>query len=94
MPQAVLSTPLGIGPYVEAAFFHRASKTLLVTDTVVCIPTEPPEARKRGPVTATDASRLSGPLLRTALRHAPLTRGGSPPPLISFAPFSGVRRRP
>lgn len=43
--QAVLATPLGIGPYVEAAFFHRASRTLLVTDTVVSVPTEPPEAR-------------------------------------------------
>ena len=40
--QAVLSTPLGIGPFVEAAFFHRASRSLLVTDIVVAVPREPP----------------------------------------------------
>ncbi|MEM6255180.1 MAG: DUF4336 domain-containing protein [Cyanobacteria bacterium P01_D01_bin.156] len=34
---------LGIGPFSEVAFMHRASKTLLVTDSVVSIPTEPPE---------------------------------------------------
>ncbi|MEM7797014.1 MAG: DUF4336 domain-containing protein [Cyanobacteria bacterium P01_C01_bin.118] len=33
---------LGIGPFSEVALFHRASKTLLVTDSVVSIPAEPP----------------------------------------------------
>ena len=33
---------LGIGPFSEVALFHRASKTLLVTDSVVSIPADPP----------------------------------------------------
>ena len=33
---------LGIGPFSEVALLHRASKTLLVTDSVVSIPAEPP----------------------------------------------------
>ena len=40
---ALLDTPLGLGPYVEAAFYHRATKTLLVTDIVCQVPAEPPE---------------------------------------------------
>ncbi|PSN19362.1 hypothetical protein C7271_07745 [filamentous cyanobacterium CCP5] len=34
--------PLNLGPFGEAVFFHRASRTLLVTDTVMSIPAEPP----------------------------------------------------
>ncbi len=33
----------GIGPYVEVAFFHKKSKTLLVTDAVIYVPDNPPE---------------------------------------------------
>lgn len=33
---------LGIGPFSEVALFHRASKSLLVTDSVVSIPADPP----------------------------------------------------
>jgi hypothetical protein len=33
---------LGIGPFAEVAFFHPRSQTLLVTDAVVSVPTEPP----------------------------------------------------
>ena len=33
---------LGIGPFSEVVLLHRASKTLLVTDSVVSIPAEPP----------------------------------------------------
>ncbi|MEM9265589.1 MAG: DUF4336 domain-containing protein [Cyanobacteria bacterium P01_F01_bin.13] len=33
---------LGIGPFAELALLHRASKTLLVTDSVVSVPVEPP----------------------------------------------------
>ncbi len=33
---------LGLGPFSEVAFFHRASKSLLVTDSVVSIPADPP----------------------------------------------------
>jgi Domain of unknown function (DUF4336) len=33
---------LGLRPFVEVAFLHRRSRTLLVTDTVVSVPEEPP----------------------------------------------------
>lgn len=33
---------LGIGPFEEVAFFHKASRTLLVTDAVLSVPAEPP----------------------------------------------------
>ena len=33
---------LGLGPFEEVAFFHKATKTLLVTDTIVSVPDEPP----------------------------------------------------
>ncbi|CAG9465706.1 unnamed protein product [Pedinophyceae sp. YPF-701] len=41
-----VNTPPGfsdIGPYSEVAFYHKASKTLLVTDCVVYVPKEPLE---------------------------------------------------
>ena len=31
-----------IGPFIEATFFHKPTKTLLVTDAVLQIPAEPP----------------------------------------------------
>jgi len=34
--------PLGIGPFEEVALFHRPSRTLLLTDTVLSVPSEPP----------------------------------------------------
>ena len=34
---------LGIGPFEEVALFHRASQTLLLTDTLVSVPEHPPE---------------------------------------------------
>ena len=41
---AILETiDLGPGQFAEVAFFHRRSRTLLVTDSVVSIPSEPPE---------------------------------------------------
>ncbi len=33
---------LGLGTFGEVAFFHRSSQTLLVTDTVLSVPEEPP----------------------------------------------------
>jgi hypothetical protein len=33
---------LGLGPFAEVAFFHRRSQTLLVTDSVLSIPLDPP----------------------------------------------------
>ncbi|KAF5182465.1 Lysine-trna ligase [Thalictrum thalictroides] len=42
--QKVLSSPeVGIGPYVEVAFYHKRSRTLLVTDAVIFVPRQPPE---------------------------------------------------
>ncbi|MBD2344828.1 DUF4336 domain-containing protein [Anabaena subtropica] len=40
---AVLDINLGRGSFVEVAFFHRRSHTLLVTDSVMSVPEEPPE---------------------------------------------------
>lgn len=34
---------LGLGPFEEVAFFHLRSQTLLVTDTIVSIPENPPK---------------------------------------------------
>ncbi|MGC9527014.1 MAG: DUF4336 domain-containing protein [Limnospira sp.] len=34
---------LGLGPFEEVAFFHWRSQTLLVTDTIVSVPENPPE---------------------------------------------------
>ena len=36
--------PIALGPgrFAEVAFFHRRSRTLLVTDTIVSVPLEPP----------------------------------------------------
>ncbi len=39
----LLELPLGLGPFVEVVFFHKASKTLLVTDVVIAVPEDPPE---------------------------------------------------
>eukprot|EP00850_Spirogloea_muscicola_P018417 SM000168S02616 [mRNA] locus=s168:247801:249992:+ [translate_table: standard] len=42
--QKVFKSPeVGIGPYVEVAFFHKATRTLLVTDAVVLVPPEAPK---------------------------------------------------
>ncbi|KAH0436597.1 hypothetical protein IEQ34_026379 [Dendrobium chrysotoxum] len=42
--QKVLSlAEVGIGPYVEVAFYHRRSRTLLVTDAVIFVPRQPPD---------------------------------------------------
>ncbi|XP_057849355.1 uncharacterized protein LOC131060213 isoform X1 [Cryptomeria japonica] len=46
--QKVLSSPeVGIGPYVEVAFYHKRSRTLLVTDAVIYVPKQPPETINR-----------------------------------------------
>jgi Domain of unknown function (DUF4336) len=72
---AILETiNLGPGQFAEVAFFHRPSRTLLVTDTIVSIPTEPPpilqaelypllfHARNQAsdPICDTPANRLEG----------------------------------
>ncbi len=40
---------LGLGRFEEAAFFHRRSQTLLVTDTIVSVPATPPEVVQLDP---------------------------------------------
>jgi Domain of unknown function (DUF4336) len=40
---------LGLGRFEEAAFFHRRSQTLLVTDTLVSVPEMPPEVVQLDP---------------------------------------------
>ncbi|MBD2099724.1 DUF4336 domain-containing protein [Leptolyngbya sp. FACHB-261] len=39
---AVLDVDLGQGPFGEVAFFHKRSRTLLVTDSVLSVPEDPP----------------------------------------------------
>lgn len=42
--QKILSSPeVGIGPYVEVAFYHKRSRTMLVTDAVIFVPRQPPD---------------------------------------------------
>jgi Domain of unknown function (DUF4336) len=40
---------LGLGRFEEAAFFHRRSQTLLVTDTIVSVPATPPKVVQLDP---------------------------------------------
>ncbi|MGP1373825.1 MAG: DUF4336 domain-containing protein [Almyronema sp.] len=40
---------LNLGPYAEAAFFHRRSQTLLITDAVMSIPHDPPAILQADP---------------------------------------------
>ncbi|ACK64180.1 conserved hypothetical protein [Rippkaea orientalis PCC 8801] len=40
---------LGVGPFVEVAFFHKRSQTLLVTDSVISVPLDPPEIVQLNP---------------------------------------------
>jgi Domain of unknown function (DUF4336) len=40
---------LGVGPFGEVAFFHKRSRTLLVTDSILSIPAEPPAIAQLDP---------------------------------------------
>lgn len=44
-PRQVFESSVGIGPYIECAFFHKKSRTLLVTDAVISVSNTPPEVR-------------------------------------------------
>ena len=35
---------IGLAPYIEVALYHKKAKALMVTDAVVYIPEDPPEA--------------------------------------------------
>lgn len=41
----MFKSSVGIGPYIEVAFFHKRTRSLLVTDAVVSVPEQPPEVR-------------------------------------------------
>lgn len=41
----VFCSKIGLAPYIEVALHHRKAKVLMVTDAVVYIPEDPPEAR-------------------------------------------------
>lgn len=45
----ILTIPLGLGSFGEVAFFHRRSHTLLVTDSVVSVPDDPPAVNQLDP---------------------------------------------
>jgi hypothetical protein len=46
---AILDIDLGRGSFAEVAFFHKRSHTLLVTDSVLSVPEEPPAIFKLDP---------------------------------------------
>ncbi|WVZ99212.1 hypothetical protein U9M48_044541 [Paspalum notatum var. saurae] len=62
--QKVLSSPeVGIGPYVEVAFYHKPSRTLLVTDAVIFVPRQPPECISKESLLASAKNGLAVKLL-------------------------------
>ncbi|XP_021297699.1 uncharacterized protein LOC110426731 [Herrania umbratica] len=62
--QKVLSSPeVGIGPYVEVAFCHKRSRTLLVTDAVIYVPKKPPECINKEYLLASAKNGLAVKLL-------------------------------
>ncbi|XP_020538872.1 uncharacterized protein LOC105644126 isoform X1 [Jatropha curcas] len=69
--QKVLSSPEvvffwiipGIGPYVEVAFYHKRSRTLLVTDAVIFVPKEPPECISKESLLASAKNGLAVKIL-------------------------------
>ncbi|MEB3338311.1 MAG: DUF4336 domain-containing protein [Leptolyngbyaceae bacterium] len=46
---AILDIDLGLGAFGEVAFLHRRSQTLLVTDSVVAVPEDPPAIAQLDP---------------------------------------------
>ncbi|XP_010939052.1 uncharacterized protein [Elaeis guineensis] len=62
--QKVLSSPeVGIGPYVEVAFYHKRSRTLLVTDAVIFVPRQPPECISKESLLASAKNGLAVKIL-------------------------------
>lgn len=53
----------GIGPYVEVAFYHKRSRTLLVTDAVIFVPRQPPECISKESLLASAKNGLAVKLL-------------------------------
>lgn len=62
--QKVLSSPeVGIGPYVEVAFYHKPSRTLLVTDAVIFVPRQPPNCISKESLLASAKNGLAVKIL-------------------------------
>ncbi|CAN0924326.1 hypothetical protein LINGRAHAP2_LOCUS34111 [Linum grandiflorum] len=62
--QKVLSAPeVGLGPYVEVAFYHKRSRSLLVTDAVIFVPRNPPECIDRDSLLASARNGLAVKIL-------------------------------
>ncbi|KAK9105156.1 hypothetical protein Scep_022000 [Stephania cephalantha] len=62
--QKLLSSPeVGIGPYVEVAFYHKRSRTLLVTDGVIFVPRQPPECISKESLLASAKNGLAVKIL-------------------------------
>lgn len=62
--QKVFSSPeVGIGPYVEVAFYHKRSRTLLVTDAVIFVPRKPPECISKESLLASAKNGLAVKIL-------------------------------
>ncbi|KAK4279420.1 hypothetical protein QN277_011205 [Acacia crassicarpa] len=60
----ILSSPeVGIGPYVEVAFYHKRSRTLLVTDAVIYVPRQPPECISKESLLASAKNGLAVKIL-------------------------------
>lgn len=53
----------GIGPYVEVAFYHKRSQTLMVTDAVIFVPRQPPECISKESLLASAKNGLAVKLL-------------------------------
>ncbi|KAJ7000881.1 hypothetical protein NC653_011369 [Populus alba x Populus x berolinensis] len=52
-----------IGPYVDVAFYHKLSRTLLVTDVVIFVPRKPPECISKESLLASAKNGLAAKLL-------------------------------
>ena len=52
-----------IGPYVEVAFYHEPSRTLLVTNAVIFVPQQPPECISKESLLASAKNGLAVKLL-------------------------------
>jgi hypothetical protein len=74
--QKVLVSSVGIGPYIEAAFFHRRSRTLIVTDAVVSVPAAAPPQVRREDLLSAAASNFFIRVLAGARAEEPV--GGVP----------------
>ncbi|KAB1211490.1 hypothetical protein CJ030_MR6G013232 [Morella rubra] len=60
----ILSSPeVGIGPYVEVAFYHKRSRTLLVTDAVIFVPKQAPECISKESLLASAKNGLAVKIL-------------------------------